>query len=174
MAFIPDSFVPPRVHETPRVVLEILSTVHAVQDYECVMSCADAIRGVFGAGNDWPARDMTFAENLADLDRHEREFHDREAFAYAVFDKSKERCYAGCLYIKPVKSKIENDRRKALFDAQAFCWFSPVATDHEFPKVVAEELVQWVQTSWPFTAVAFPGRTIGWLEWNSMAGEDTR
>lgn len=163
MPFIPDSFIPPRVHETPHMALEVLSEVHAVQDYECVMACADAIRGVFGPDNGWPARDTTFAENLADLNRHEQEFHDREAFAYAVFDTSKGRRYAGCLYIRPIKSKVENDPRKALFDAQAFCWFSSVATDHEFPKVAAEELMQWIQTSWPFTAVAFPGRTIGWL-----------
>jgi hypothetical protein len=174
MAFIPDSFVPPRVHETHRLYLQVLSGDHAVQDYECVMECADGIRGVFGPDNGWPAKDMTLAENLSDLIRHEREFFAREAFAYSIFEKSMAHRYVGCLYIKPIKSRLENDRRKALFQAQAFCWFSPAAIDHEFVNLAADEIVQWVETSWPFTAVAFPGRTIGWDEWNSLTGQEGR
>jgi hypothetical protein len=174
MAFIPDSFVPPRFHETHRLSLQVLSGDYAVQDYECVMECADGIRGVFGPDNGWPAKDMTLAENRSDLIRHEREFFAREAFAYSIFEKSTARRYVGCLYIKPIKSRLENDKRKTLFQAQAFCWFSPAATDHEFANLAADEIVQWVETSWPFTAVAFPGRTIGWDEWNSLAGQQER
>jgi hypothetical protein len=169
MAFIPDNFVPPRFHETRRLSLEILSTDNAVQDYECVMECANAIRGVFGPDSGWPANEMVLAENLSDVARHEGEFFAREAFAYSIFDKSATRRYVGCLYIKPIKSRIENDKRKVLFQAQAFYWFSPVATDNDFARLAAEEIVQWVETSWPFTAVALPGRTLGWDEWHSLA-----
>jgi hypothetical protein len=114
---------------------------------------------------------MTLAENRSDLIRHEREFLAREAFAYSIFEKSSVRRYVGCLYIKPIKSRLEDDKRKALFQAQAFCWFSPAATDHEFASLAADEIVLWVEKSWPFIAVAFPGRTIGWDEWNSLAGQ---
>jgi hypothetical protein len=48
IAFIPETFVPPRDHETPLLSLQVLSDHNAVQDYECVMACADDIRGVFG------------------------------------------------------------------------------------------------------------------------------
>jgi hypothetical protein len=174
MALIPDSFVPPRFHETHRLSLEVLSAVHAVQDYECVTKCADAIRGVFGPDNGWPANEMTLAENLSDVTRHEGQFFAREAFAYAIFEKSTARRYVGCLYIKPIKSRLENDKRKALFQAQAFCWFSPVATDTEFARLAADEIVQWVETSWPFAAVAFPGRTLGWDEWHALAAQNER
>jgi len=173
MTFIPDSFIPPSVFETPHLSLEILSAAHAVQDYECVMACADAIRGVFGPSNGWPGKNMSFGENLADLNRHESEFYARAAFAYAIFDKATPRCYTGCLYIKPIKSKVENDRRKVLFDAQAFCWFSSKASSREFAGRAAEEIMHWVKESWPFNAVAFPGRTIGWDEWDSLAAAKT-
>jgi hypothetical protein len=111
------------------------------------------------------------AENRSDLLRHEREFFARKAFAYAIFERSTARRYIGCVYIKPIKSRLDSDRRKALFQAQAFCWFSPVATDSAFAAQAADEIMQWIEASWPFTAVAFPGRTIGWDEWNSLAGQ---
>jgi hypothetical protein len=174
MALIPDSFVPPRFHETHRLSLQVLSAANAVQDYECVMECADAIRGVFGPDNGWPSNEMTLAQNLSDVTRHEGEFFAREAFAYSIFEKSTTRRYVGCLYIKPIKSRLESDKRKALFQAQAFCWFSPVATENEFARQAADEIVQWVERSWPFTAVAFPGRTIGWDEWHSLAAHNER
>lgn len=151
--------------------LQVLSPDYAVQDYECVMACADGIRGVFGPDNGWPAKDMTFADNLSDLIRHEREFYAREAFAYSIFEKSMAGRYVGCLYISPIKSRVEGDKRKALFQAQVICWFSSTATNHEFVSVAVDEIVQWVETAWPFTAVAFPGRTIGWDEWMSLAGQ---
>ena len=138
------------------------------------MACADDIRGVFGPDNGWPAKDMTLADNLSDLNRHEREFLAREAFAYSIFERSRARRYVGCVYIKPIKSRVEDDRRKALFNAQAFCWFSPVVTDREFATLAADEFVQWVKTSWPFTKVAFPGQTIGWNEWYALACEQDR
>lgn len=171
MVFIPDTFHPPRFYETPRLSLQVLSAEHAVQDYECVMACADDIRGVFGPGNGWPGKEMTLEQNHSDLVRHEREFFAREAFAYSILENFGARRYIGCLYIKPIKSRIENDRRKALFNAQAFCWFSPLATDDEFVTLAIDELSEWVETSWPFSAVAFPGRTISWDEWNSLAAE---
>jgi hypothetical protein len=174
MTFIPDSFVPPRDDETPHLSLQVLSEDNAVQDYECVMACADDIRGVFGPDNGWPAKDMTLADNLSDLKRHEREFFAREAFAYSIFERSTARRYVGCVYIKPIKSRVANDRRKALFNAQACCWFSPVVTDREFAKLAADEIVQWVKTSWPFTKVAFPCQTIGWDEWYALACEPDR
>jgi len=171
MPFIPDSFDPPRHHETPHLLLQVLSPDYATEDYACVMACADQIRGVFGPDNGWPDSAMTLAQNYADLVRHEREFVTRVAFAYAIFEKTAARRYVGCLYIKPIKSRIEHDRRKALFDAQAFCWFSPQETDAAFAALAVDELMLWIKSAWPCRAVAFPGRTLGWDEWNTLAVE---
>jgi hypothetical protein len=171
--FVPDEFEPPRSYVSARLTLAVLSAANAEQDYECVMTSAEAIRGVFGPDNGWPDRAMTYAMNLADVERHEGEFNARKAFAYSIFEHigghRDERRYAGCLYIKPLKSRIENDRRKALFQAQAFCWFSSSTNDPHFGTAAANELMQWLADSWPFNAVAFPGRSIGWEEWTALA-----
>jgi hypothetical protein len=37
-----------------------------------------------------------------------------------------------------------------------------------------DEIVQWIETSWPFKAVAFPGRNIGWNDWCTLAGDEKR
>ncbi|MGG1949446.1 hypothetical protein AB1286_32310 [Trinickia sp. NRRL B-1857] len=172
MEFLPDGFEPLRTYASERLALEVLSAAHARQDYDCVTASAEAIRGVFGPDNGWPDRDMTYVENLADLERHEQEFNARQAFAYAIFENAGvhgRRLYAGCLYIKPIKSRFDNDCRRTLFNAQAFCWFSTSTHNDLFGQLAAEELMQWIEKCWPFAAVAFPGRNISWHEWLALA-----
>jgi hypothetical protein len=160
MPFVPDSYTPPRVQRFAQFTLEVLSPHFAAQDYAAVTTSADAIRPVFGPANAWPAPDLGFAENLADLERHAREFAERIAFAYALLSPDGER-YLGCLYIKPIKST------HAAYDAQAFFWLSTLADRGDLARRVLADLQAWLKTAWPFKAAAFPGRTIGWAEWAS-------
>lgn len=171
MPFIPDTFDPPRSYRSHRLALEVLSPRYAEQDYACVCASRPAMRAVFGHDQGWLSDDWTYAQNLADLERHEREFDTREAFAYAVFELVDEAVdYAGCLYIKPIRPRSENDKRMTRFDAEAFCWFSMATHDPQFGALAAEELMAWVRHGWPFEAVAFPGRTIAWPEWRALEG----
>jgi hypothetical protein len=173
MTFIPDSFQPPRSYVSSRLTLEVLSPVHAIRDYECVTKSRRAIREVFGHQEGWLSDNWTYAENLADLERHEREFDERQSFAYAIFEHVgggvEHRSYAGCLYIKPIRPRSEHDWRNTLFEAEAFYWFSVSTSGKQFDKLAADEMMQWISSSWPFASVAFPGRTIGWAEWNAFA-----
>jgi hypothetical protein len=169
MPFVPGTFTPPRVHRFVRFSLEVLSPHFAAQDYAAVTTSADEIRHVFGPANGWPAPGIRFEENLADLERHAREFADRVAFAYAMVSPDHER-YLGCLYIKPIKSKLDPDPRKAAFDAQAFFWLSSLANrDSRLAPRVLDDVQAWLKSAWPFRAVAFPGRTIDWAAWERLA-----
>jgi hypothetical protein len=110
---------------------------------------------------------MNFLENKADLVRHEREFNERSAFAYALLDPSGTK-YLGCLYLRPIKSKTGRDRRQDRFSAQAFLWMSVLHQE------VTEESVhatvhEWFTTKWSLKAVAWPGRSPSWQEWKSLA-----
>lgn len=170
MPFVPDGYAAPRTQRFAQFTLEILSPRFAAQDYAAVTMSADAIRHIFGPTNGWPAPDLSFAENLADLERHAREFADRVAFAYALVSPDGER-YLGCLYIKPIKSKREPDPRKARFDAQAFFWLSTLADRGDLAKRVLGDVQAWLKSAWPFRAVAFPGRTMAWADWESASAK---
>ncbi|PFH08896.1 hypothetical protein BCF11_1271 [Collimonas sp. PA-H2] len=168
MSFIPDGYAPPQAYKSDSFCLEILSPQFAAQDFASVTASANAIRHVFGPANGWPDPHMSYAENLADLERHEREFFAREACAYAILSHDKE-AYLGCLYIKPIKSRIENDLRKSAYGAQAFFWLDTRENTSNFAEQVLAELQTWMKEAWPFKAIAFPGRTTGWSEWEQMA-----
>jgi hypothetical protein len=166
MPLVPSAFRPPRGGSLDGFTLEVLAPCHAAADFQAVKSSANDIRHVFGPENDWPSAAITFEQNLADLERHAREFVEREAFAYALLRSPAD--YLGCLYIKPIKSRMVPDRRKALFDAQAFFWLTsvpnalPAATVHAV-------LDRWLREQWPFRAVAWPGRAQSWVEWERLA-----
>jgi hypothetical protein len=123
MQIISDQFAPPRSALLRGFSVEVLSPVYADQDFAAVSASADSIRHVFGPENDWPAPTMTHQENCVDLLRHEREFDERRAFAYALLGAASKN-YLGCLYLKPIKSKSGRDRRHERFGSQAFLWMS--------------------------------------------------
>ena len=127
MQHLAENFIPPRTYDFGSFKIAVLSPQFADQDFHAVSHSADSIRNVFGPTNDWPDSHISHAQNLADLVRHEQEFNDRVAFAYALLDLSGE-LYLGCLYIKPIKSKLLHDGRRQLFQAQAFFWLSTTHT----------------------------------------------
>ncbi len=133
-----------------------------------MQASADTLRGVFGPDNGWPDAQMSFDENLADLTRHAREFDERVAFAYALLGPSGEP-YLGCLYVYPIKSRREHDKRKTLFQAQAFLWLSVLQNTVSEPLAVSS-LQAWLSSTWPLANVAWPGRTHSWPEWEALAG----
>lgn len=167
MHHIAKNFNPPRTYDFDQFKLAVLSPYFADQDYSAVRASADSIRNVFGPTNDWPDSNISYAENLADLVRHAQEFDAHDAFAYALLESSTE-LYLGCLYIKPIKSKLAFDRRKELFRAQAFFWLSTAQA-----AITAQEVLPvlqaWLSDYWSLAPVAWPGRLQTWAEWEALA-----
>ncbi|MEO2219570.1 hypothetical protein ABGV49_21160 [Chromobacterium vaccinii] len=165
MPFIPSDFSPPRQVRFPDFSLAVLGPDYAEPDLQAVRSSANAIRHVFGPDNYWPAADISFDENLADLKRHFDEFDQRYAFAYCLLAPDDQR-YLGCLYLKPIKSRQENDWRKQRFQAQAFLWLNASDNPLSADQTVAA-LQDWLAQDWPLAAIAWPGRKPSWSEWLS-------
>jgi hypothetical protein len=161
---LPEGFDPPRSHEFSLYKLTVLGPTFADLDFHAVKASAENIRHVFGPSNDWPNANITHLENYADLVRHEREFNERVAFAYSLLDRKGE-LYLGCLYVKPIKSKREVDRRKHLFQAQAFLWFSSAQRVIDQTEALVE-IQEWLSNYWPLNSIAWPGRVQGWAEWD--------
>jgi len=157
--FVPDDFVVPDILESDRFRLRMLSIDDVDLDYDAVMSSRKRLRTVFAPDDDWPADNMTLADNFKDLQRHQNEFLERIAFAYTVMNPSETECL-GCVYINPIK--------KASFDACVFLW----VRESEMGKGGDEELYSlittWIEECWPFRQVVYPGRDISWEEFEQL------
>ena len=98
-SFVPETFEIPPILETDRFRLRMLSVDDVEKDYEAVMETQEFFHA---KGSIWPREGFTIEENLADLERHQQEFLDREAFAYTVVSLDESRVL-GCVYINPTE-----------------------------------------------------------------------
>ena len=74
----------------------VLGPDRADEDFQAVTSSEAHLTGLFGS--DWP-KGLTWARNLADLQRHAREFDENFAFAWVV--RNPTGGYLGCVYLQP-------------------------------------------------------------------------
>ena len=99
--FVPANSIVPPLLETEHFRLRMLSVDDVERDYEAVMETQERFHAM---GYSWPREGFTIAENLADLERHQQEFLDREAFAYTVVSLDESRVL-GCVYINPAEDE---------------------------------------------------------------------
>ncbi|ESP91460.1 hypothetical protein [Pseudoalteromonas luteoviolacea] len=154
--FIPDTFDPPLYFDSADFYFVVLEEQVAKFDFDAVMSSQQRLQGIFGPGSQWPKSDMTLDENIESLQVHKKEFESRLAFAYSVFNKSKDKCL-GSVYIDPSQSPN--------YDCEVYLWIRDDSIDLE--KVLYETVLFWLQEQWPFSRIAFPGRSISWACWAS-------
>ena len=135
---------------------EVLGPEFSKLDYEAVMSSKERLRHVFAENSKWPETDMSFESNKNDLIRHEKEFKEREAFAYAVLNSTKSR-YIGCIYINPTDHLN--------YDCEVYLWVKDSKV--ELDDILFSTVKDWLNKDWPFKRCAYPGRTIGWKDWGN-------
>jgi hypothetical protein len=145
--FVPPDFEVPAVLETEHFRFRMLSVDDVKPDYEAVIESRELLQTMFGS--EWPREGFTLEENLEDLERHQQEFLDREAFAYTVVSLDESRVL-GCLYINPAK--------KLHADAVVHMWVRQSEFDKGLDPVLYETVKDWMRSAWPFETVAYPGR----------------
>lgn len=91
-ATIPNGFI------TNEFFIRRLSETDVELDYAAVMESREILRK--WEQSTWPADDFTLADNLKDLQRHEREHLNRESFTFTVMNPTETECL-GCTYIFP-------------------------------------------------------------------------
>lgn len=163
----PDPFVTPRTGQDGPYQFRLLCPADVVADYAAVVSAAERIRGVFGPDNQWPPDNLTEAGNLTDLQRHEQDSLNRLNFAYSIWHDDR---YAGCMYIKPFKSRLEEDARRGRFRELCYLWVSNAFVEHEAP--IYQHTRHWVETHFPLRQPAWPGREWDWAQWAALASAD--
>lgn len=154
ITFVPKSFVvPTNVLLTP-FHLTVLEESNAEVDYQAVMSSLKRLKSIFGPNTSWPSEKMSLEENITSLQAHRREFIDRDAFAYSVFDESKTHCL-GSVYIDPSRSPH--------YDCEVYLWVREDSADLD--AMLHTTVLTWLTEYWPFEKIAFPGRSITWQSW---------
>ncbi len=73
-----------------------LTPAEADEDFEIVSTSEHVLAGVFGDA--WPVG-LTYAQNMDDLTRHDRQFREADAFSWII--RSAEGEYLGCAYLYP-------------------------------------------------------------------------
>ena len=146
-SFVPDSFQVPATLETESFRLRMLSVEDVEKDYEAVIESRELLHTQFGGP--WPREGFTIEENLADLEMHQLEFEQREAFAYTVVSLDEDRVL-GCVYINP--SEDEDT------DALVFLWARQSEFDQGLDPILFATVKDWIEADWPFDQVAYPGR----------------
>lgn len=152
LGFLPADAAVPESVQTDRLIVRPLRASDVEKDYDALMLSAPELR--CWSESDWPAADFTLAENLVDLERHEREHLERRAFTYTVLDPS-ERRVAGCVYIVPVW-----DRAAELCDgwAHAACvgfWVRTSELAGDLDRHLLATLLRWLRSEWPLDGVLF-------------------
>jgi RimJ/RimL family protein N-acetyltransferase len=146
--FVPDDFEPPRGLAAPEFVLEPLGPQHNESDYPAWSSSIAHIRATPGyADSKWP-REMTLDENLADLERHARDFESRKGFTYTVLDRQGGEVI-GCVYIYPPREGEPGD-------AAVYSWVTAdrAALDEPLWRTVSA----WLRDAWPFREPVYAAR----------------
>jgi hypothetical protein len=91
---------------------------------------------------------MTLEENLEDLVRHAKDFHQRRGFTYSILEGDE---VVGCIYIYPSP--------RPGHDAGISSWVSESRAELDTP--VREELATWIDEAWPFSNPSYAGRAQG-------------
>ena len=147
--FVPDGFAVPGGLSTPVLRLVPLGPEHNVADHRAWSASIEHIRATPGfRGRDWPpAEGMTLEENLADLERHARDFAERAGFTYTVLALGTDDVL-GCVYIYPARDEAHDA------DVRSWVRASVPELDRELHAVVT----RWLADAWPFAAVKYADR----------------
>ena len=155
--FVPKEFVVPSELSTADFTLRMLSVDDLEKDFEAVTSSAARLSKVW-PDSGWPAG-LTLRQNLIDLGWHEKEFQNRNSFAYTMVAPDESQVL-GCVYFYPTD--------KAEYDAEVFLWVRDNEVASELDKELFEVVQRWLASDWPFENPAYPGRTISWEQWDAL------
>jgi hypothetical protein len=158
-AFIPDEFELPILVESDDFKLVPLGPDLVELDFAAYMSSIEHLQETFTRSVNWPQESITDEAAMDDMLNEQGRFNRRESFAYAVLTSDGER-EIGCVYIRPSS--------KPGYDAEVSLWVTKADFDLGFDEVLYEWTEQWVETSWPFADVAYPGRAIEWAAWDKL------
>ncbi len=158
-AFVPADFEVPVLVEAEDFKLVPLGPELVDVDYEAYMSSIEHLQTTFTRSTDWPHAGIDAEDAMQDMLNEQGRFEQRASFAYGVLTPEGDR-ERGCIYVRP--------SRKPGYDAEVSLWVTKAEFDAGFDASLYEWAQDWISESWPFSAVAYPGRAIPWQEWDAI------
>jgi len=150
--FFPEDALVPEEKRAPRLLLRPLRATDVELDYDAVMSSAEELRR--WSGSEWPADGFTLAENLADLERHEREHNERKAFTFTVLGPEGTRCL-GCVHVVPVWPEAARLCEGAAHAAAVGFWVRTSEVAGDLDRHLFAALCEWFKSEWAFDCNLF-------------------
>jgi hypothetical protein len=159
MSLYPADKIVPSTLRTQEFVLVPLTAEHVRIDYEAVLSSREMLH--LWSGSPWPWEGFTLADNLKDLNWHDREHQERVAFTYTVLDATESSCL-GCVYIRPL-ADLATDNRDALQNMAADVamirfWVRASRLADGLDRRLLEALTGWFAEQWEFSRFLFHAR----------------
>src|SRR6266480_5905 len=154
--FYPSDAPVPEALQTNEFLLRPLRATDVQLDYDAVISSrAQLLRS---SGGTWPKEEFTLEEDLADLERHEREHRERVAFTYTVMNPAETECL-GCLYMNPLERLLGHDAGSDMYlsDSTAYVSFwvrSTRLADH-LDRRLLTAVIPWFLNEWAVSHVLF-------------------
>ncbi|MFD7260586.1 N-acetyltransferase [Streptomyces sp. NPDC059874] len=144
--FVPDDFEVPTALEGAGFRMEPLGPQHNERDLAAWSGSIAHVRATPGfVGRNWPPLEgMSAEENLADLERHARDFAERRGFTYSVLEGAGagDGEVIGCLYVYPAKEQPGR--------VHVSSWVREDRAHLDAP--VYEAVGRWLAEVWPFAA----------------------
>jgi len=152
MEFYPASTPVSEEKRTSRLHLRPLRATDVELDYEAVMSSAESLRR--WSQSDWPTDDFTVAQNLTDLQRHEREHTERKAFTFTVLNPLGTQCL-GCAYIMPLRPEEIPLCEDAVYAAAVGFWIRTSELANDLDQHLFATIREWFHAEWAFDCIVF-------------------
>lgn len=151
---IPDGLV------TNEFLIRPLSETDVELDYAAVMESKEFLRK--WEQSTWPADDFTLADNLKDLQRHEREHINRESFTFTVMNPTETECL-GCIYIFPrtarwlarAETKPIGETAWEDYEAVILFWIRQSRLAEGMDRRLLDILRPWFEQEWHFDGHLF-------------------
>lgn len=159
MAFYPEGAVVPGWLRADEFLVRPLRATDVEADYDAVVSSRAELW--LRSGGRWPREGFTLAENLADLEGHEREHREGVAFTFTVMDPTETECL-GCVYINPLARMLERAGATGgqkvsagEHDAWVTFWVRQSRLADGLDGRLLRALVGWSAAEWAFSRVVF-------------------
>ena len=145
---------------TDTFLIRPLSTTDVELDYAAVMESKEFLRK--WEQSSWPADDFTLADNLKDLERHEKEHVNRESFTFTVMNPTETECL-GCIYIFPLTARWLAQAEAtpigvtewADYEAVVLFWIRQSRLAEEMDRQLLDILRPWFEQEWTFDGHLF-------------------
>jgi hypothetical protein len=159
MSFYPEHASVPSELKTEEFVVRPLRATDVELDYDALMASKEELW--LAEEDGWPSEDFTLAENLEDLQTHEKEHIERTAFTFTIMNPTESECL-GCLYIQPL-APVLNYMREHKIDTTAMDDYSAIVTFwvrssrlvNHLDRRLLGALLPWFERDWAFSGVAF-------------------